>query len=244
MTAAPEGLGTATWDALAPWLTEVRLQPGERLFREDDVADSLYVVRQGTLAIHFELQPDQLLDRVGPGQVVGERALLLGGHRSASGTAEDEVVALRLDRDRYETLVAEHPELGRDLSAALHERVRRTRLASHLQAILGDLGPEALREIQAQVEWVQLRSGEVLFRQGDPPDGAYILALGRLQVAVADGAGGERIVDQTAPGQWVGEMGLLAGQPRSATVYALRDSELVWLPKALFDDIVARWPAR
>jgi len=228
--------------ALSDWVTEVQLGDGEMLFRQGDEADCLFVIDDGQLEVFLEQDPTMVIDRLGPGSVVGEMALLMGGQRSANGRARGDLAARRLSRDRFHELIQARPELGGQLSEALRERLRRTQLATHLRTIVGDLGAEALREVEREVEWVQLRSGEELFRQGQEADGAYILAVGRLRVAIGDGDG-ERVIDEIAPGEWVGEMGLLARRARSATVYAVRDCELVWLSREVFERVVDRHPS-
>jgi predicted acylesterase/phospholipase RssA len=70
----------------------------------------------------------------------------------------------------------------------------------------------------------------------------YVLISGRLQVVTADQTGHEQVIGEIGPGESVGEMHLLTGEARSATVYSIRDSELVQLSKASFDRLVAKHP--
>jgi small-conductance mechanosensitive channel/CRP-like cAMP-binding protein len=84
-------------------------------------------------------------------------------------------------------------------------------------------------------------AGDVLFRQGDPADSLYVLGEGRL--GVYDEAGGTRrhLASLAAP-DYVGEMGLLTGQPRGATVVALDDALCYRIDKAGFDAILRSRP--
>src|SRR6185436_95296 len=50
----------------------------------------------------------------------------------------------------------------------------------------------------------------------------------------------ERTINEVGPGEWIGELALLTQTTRSATVYALRDSELMWLSQEVFDTFVCR----
>ena len=115
-------------------------------------------------------------------------------------------------------------------------------LAELLQGLFGTLEAAALRQLEAELEWRSLAAGSVLFRQGDPGDALFMLVDGRLRVVVDDGAGGERTVDEVGRGASVGEAALLTGEPRSATVYALRDSHLVRLDGSLFERVVESHP--
>lgn len=88
-----------------------------------------------------------------------------------------------------------------------------------------------------------LDGGQYLFRQGDEPDGIAIVASGRLQVLKRDEAtGDERVVGVLGRGGWVGELSLLTGLPRSASVRALRDCELLLVTRETFDALLADEP--
>ena len=74
------------------------------------------------------------------------------------------------------------------------------------------------------MEWTVLDRGEVLMRTGDPGDDLYVVAGGRLNVAVVGADGTETIVREIGRGSTVGEVALLTGSRRTATVRAVRDT--------------------
>jgi predicted acylesterase/phospholipase RssA/CRP-like cAMP-binding protein len=108
--------------------------------------------------------------------------------------------------------------------------------------VFGSLDDAARLELAGQLEPVHVPAGEVVLRQGDPADGLFILVSGRLQVSVA-AAGAERVLYDLARGAIVGEMALLADRPRTATVRAVRDSDLLVLRVSSFTSLVERSPA-
>src|SRR5262249_15880188 len=71
-----------------------------------------------------------------------------------------------------------------------------------------------------------LNAGERLFAVGDAGDGCYLLDQGLLKVTVTSPRGEERIIAILGPGAIVGELSMIDGMPRSASVAALRDSTL------------------
>jgi CRP-like cAMP-binding protein len=93
-----------------------------------------------------------------------------------------------------------------------------------------------------QAEWLRLGKGHVLCEQGAPSDCMYAVISGRLRAVVSESKGSPRAVADLGKGQTIGEMGLLTGEPRSATVIAVRDCEIVKLSKAVFDDVVVQHP--
>lgn len=118
--------------------------------------------------------------------------------------------------------------------------VWRAQLASHLAELFGGSDPTARAELEANAAWIGLGGGESLFRRGDPGDAAYLVISGRLRVV--DDTRGERMLNEVGAGETLGEMALLSGEPRSATVYAVRDSLLAKLPADAFHRLVERHP--
>jgi len=108
--------------------------------------------------------------------------------------------------------------------------------------VFGSLGAAARLELAGQLEPVHVPAREVVVRQGDPADGLFLLVSGRLQVSVAAG-GAERVLYDLTRGAVVGEMALLADRPRTATVRAVRDSDLLVLRVSSFMSLVERSPA-
>jgi NTE family protein len=130
----------------------------------------------------------------------------------------------------------EEPDGRADLGAL------RRRLASSLAAMVGSGSAHLSDDLLRLGEWHKVRAGDRLFRQGGAGDSMYIVVSGRLVVLREDGSTGHRVVGEVWPGESVGEMGLLARQPRSATVEALRDSVVIRLSEEAYRQIVAEHP--
>ncbi len=108
-------------------------------------------------------------------------------------------------------------------------------IAERLTALLTDL---AKREDAAGCQVVELHEHEILFAQGDEGDSVYLLKAGALGVRIKLADGGEATIARLAPGAVVGEMALLSGSRRSATVYALNDAGLICVSKARFEQLM------
>jgi predicted acylesterase/phospholipase RssA/CRP-like cAMP-binding protein len=106
-------------------------------------------------------------------------------------------------------------------------------LALRRSNLFASLPDDVLAALEAQLTQFTLMSGELLFREGDPSDSLYIVISGRLRVvshAANDQA--QRVVAELGHGEIVGEMGLICDEPRSASVVAIRDTNLAKLTKA------------
>ena len=95
-------------------------------------------------------------------------------------------------------------------------------LTQHLQRFFGDLEPEVLALLRAQLEWVEVVGGQTLMEQGEAGDSMYLSVSGRLRAYVKQDDGTQRMVREMARGQVIGEMSLYTDEPRSATVILMR----------------------
>ncbi len=103
--------------------------------------------------------------------------------------------------------------------------------------LLATLPSEARARLEAAARLVPVPAGTWLMRTGDPAGSAYVVRRGRLEVEV-DG----RLVRELGPGEVLGELALLTGEPRSASLRARRDSIVLEVPRDAFDDLLSTDP--
>ena len=114
-----------TLAAVAQRAVEVEVAAGAAVIVEGAVDDHLFAVVRGRLRVH---QGDRTLTILGAGATVGELAALVPEPRSASVTALEPGLLLRIDRAVLDELLADRPELARGVISALVTMVReRTR---------------------------------------------------------------------------------------------------------------------
>ncbi|HEX9330882.1 MAG TPA: ATP-binding protein [Anaerolineales bacterium] len=100
------------------------------------------------------------------------------------------------------------------------------------------LSDEELQKLMGMAEPVSLRAGDVLIKQGEPGDSAYVVMRGDFEVQKQSGQSLIKI-DVRNPGDVVGEMALLSQTPRSASVIAKTDGETLRIPKEAFEKLLA-----
>ena len=108
--------------------------------------------------------------------------------------------------------------------------------------LLAALPRELLSRLLAGERSLKLSAGQTLFERGDAGDGCYWLRRGVLSVCVASAKGEQRILAILGAGAIVGELAMIDGLPRSATIQALRDCELTFVSRAAFSDLLNRHP--
>ena len=109
-------------------------------------------------------------------------------------------------------------------------------------SLLDGIDRHLLDTIGSEFEWFSLPGGQTLFHEGDNDDSLYILLSGRLGAFVRNEEGKDTLIRQMVSGETVGEMAVLSGEPRSATVVTLRDSEILQLKKAAFTRLIEAHP--
>ena len=110
------------------------------------------------------------------------------------------------------------------------------------QSLLLELQDNLSADLFATAAPLRLAADEALFLAGDGGDGCYLVEEGLLKVAVASQSGGERILAFLGPGAIVGEMSIIDGRPRSASVVAVRQAALKFLSRAAFEEFTRSYP--
>ncbi len=102
------------------------------------------------------------------------------------------------------------------------------------------LSDDQIRSVSSTSALLRFTAGETLVRQGDTGDSMYVIKSGSVRVMVSAGASGDRkLVAKLGAGQFFGEMSLLTGEPRSASVISEAETEVMVLSKADFISIIA-----
>ena len=99
-----------------------------------------------------------------------------------------------------------------------------------------------LKEIAARCKSARFKKGEVIFYKTDLSTDLYIVNSGKLKAVLADEEGDEMVIAQFAKGDFFGELSLLDGKGRSATIVADKDTELSILQKDVFLDVLYKNP--
>ena len=109
-------------------------------------------------------------------------------------------------------------------------------------SLLAALPGRLLTDLFTGAKPVRLDANEVLFIAGDPGDGCYRIEDGLLKVTMVSRSGSERILAFLGQGAIVGELAMIDGRPRSASVVAVREAALSFLSRAAFDVFARKHP--
>ena len=105
-----------------------------------------------------------------------------------------------------------------------------------------NLRADALAEIAQRLRLASYPKGTVVFRKGDASDAMYLVQSGQVDVVLGDDARDEPLAS-LGQGSFVGELGLLLDEPRSATLVVATDTDMWAFDRAELDALLARYPS-
>jgi CRP-like cAMP-binding protein len=218
------------------------LLPGQPLFAEGDAGHSLFFVASGELLVSAKGDTGEpvLLGLLGPGDVAGEISFLSGVPRTATVTARTPADLLELDRNAITPLVKKHRHVADALSRLFAERVLDGVLArSRLFGVLPRSDRDALAR---RLKPLAAKPGEILVHEGAADAGLYLVRRGAVRVTVRRG-GRDVALALLTPHEMFGDLATVRSGPRTATVTAVTDTDLLWLSGPDLLVLLARRPA-
>ena len=214
----------------------LRPKPGETIFERNDYTNSFYMIAGGEVLV--EVLKDGKRSGwfpLGPGEFFGELGLISGRRRSNSVKAGRDCVLIEAPRRAMLKLIASVESVRKNVDEKFLKRAVRAYLAPMLP-------DEELDELLAAgVKAKTYGGGEVLFKEGDAPDGLYLIRRGSVTISRSI-AGREVVLSYLSAGNYVGEMALLSESPRTATVKAAVTTEAVILDADAFKRVLGRNP--
>src|SRR5216683_1504768 len=218
---------------LSVLLRPVSFDAGETIVHDGDHADRWYVLTDGTVVVERAdlIGQNVTLAVLGPGESFGESALLEAQPRVATVRSLAPVKGFALDR--ADVACAEEAVPG--VSARLRRRLDLLTLDKTLKRAspFARLPDDTVWSLARQLETRDAQKGDVIVREGDEADSFYLVRTGRLEVK----SGAKRLAVLQG-GDSFGEVAILTGGRRNATVQALEDSQLLSLSKSDFEATV------
>jgi CRP/FNR family cyclic AMP-dependent transcriptional regulator len=122
-------------------------------------------------------------------------------------------------------------------------------LASDARAFLegmplfAELGDASLIALARDGKFVHVEKGQFIFFQADPSEKVYLVRSGLVSIVLESPDGREMVINEMRPGDSFGEVGVLTGQPRSASAIVRKEGILLELPRQAFLTILSAEPS-
>lgn len=193
---------------------------GETIIVQDDEGDNFYILGAGTADVFVD---GNKVHSYASGDSFGELALMYGTPRAASIIATQDCTLYAIDRDTYRNMLM--------ASVMKHRQLYETTLAK--VKIVQDLDPYERSQMADALENAEYTAGEVIVKQGDIGDTFFVLMSGGCSVTVD----GSEVKGLTAP-DFFGEIALVTGKPRAATVTAKTAVTCARLDRTRFERVL------
>jgi CRP-like cAMP-binding protein/cytochrome P450 len=222
ITAAFPGHDNSTVAEIVEAAPSRTFQQGEIIIRQGDAAEAFYIVERGIVSVSKD---NNVVAQLGPGDYFGEIGLLHGVSRTATVTAESpSVQVLELSRERFLDLVENSDLVSCEMAAIARKRTAH----NTLRIALPGISAEAMCRVFPEFSTERLEAGTTVIHEGDIADRFYVIVDGAAVVTRRIDGGSEELA-RLGPGKYFGEIGMITGRLRNATVTISGDGTAVLL---------------
>ncbi|MEI9850639.1 MAG: cyclic nucleotide-binding domain-containing protein [Sphingomonas sp.] len=215
--------------------SEVRsYKAGEEIFERNDPGSSLFAIAQGSVLVEVDPKNRQVTVPIPQGSIFGEVGLISGRRRGATVRAGENAVIVEISRTAALKLMASVPAAKRAVTRISIER-------QLLQMFGSGLVAEDLAEVLDTSEILTVRANQPIIKEGDEGQDIFVIRVGSMIVEKTIG-GRPVFLNYLPAGSYVGEMALITGGKRTATVKAAIKSEVIQLKGEAFRKLLAARP--
>lgn len=206
----------------------------EVVFERNDPGSSLFTIAQGSVLVEVDPNDSSKVIPIEEGSIFGEVGLISGRRRGATVRAAEDMIVIEVSRTAALKLQASVPAAKRAITRISTER-------QLLQMFGSGLTKEDIAEAVETSEIVNVRAGETIINEGDDGNDIFVIRVGSM--VVEKEIGGKQVFLSYLPaGSYVGEMTLIAGGMRTATVKAAIKSEVIKIQGDAFKKVLDAHP--
>jgi len=214
--------------------------PGVKLCRQSQRDDKVFILVVGEVeASSGEDSSKTHIASLKQGEIFGEIAALFGMPRVCDVTVTRPSVVLEIPSEVLRSIIEARAELRDAVVERFKERITETALRT--VPMFRYLDDETMQMLVAHSTLMGAPPGSILIEEGEVGEALYVVIYGNLRVS--HNVNNKHLnLALLQPGDYFGEWSLLTGAPRTATVSALSQVELVSLDRATFLEIVQKHP--
>ena len=208
---------------------------GDVIFEKNDPGSSLFAIASGSVHVRLDANDPSKVVAIPAGSIFGEVGLISGRKRGATIVAAEDTICVEISRNAALKLQSQVPTAKRAIERISTER-------QILQMFGSGLTPADITEVVETAKIVSARAGEAIINEGDEDTDIYVIRVGSM--IVEKEVGGKPVFLSYLPaGSYVGEMALIDGGRRTATVRAAIKSEVIRIDGEAFGRVLAAKPA-
>lgn len=208
---------------------------GETIFEKNDPGSSLFAIAEGSVHVRIDPTDPTKVVPIPKGSIFGEVGLISGRRRGATIVAAEDAICVEISRNAALKLQSQVPTAKRAIERISTER-------QLLQMFGSGLAPADIAEVVATAKIEQVPAGKAIITEGDEGKDIFVIRVGSM--IVEKEVGGKPVFLSYLPaGSYVGEMALIDGGQRTATVRAAIKSEVIRIDGEAFQRVLESKPA-
>jgi CRP-like cAMP-binding protein/Fe-S-cluster-containing hydrogenase component 2/thioredoxin reductase len=209
-------------------------QHGDVIFERSAPGSSLFGIAQGEVLVEVNAADPSITVPIAAGTIFGEVGLISGRRRGATVRAGSDCIVVEISRNAALKLMSQVPSAAREITRVTTER-------SLLQIFKSGLSSADLKDVIDSATVQTVRAGQAIINEGETGDDIFIIRSGSM--VVEKNIGGRAVFLSYVPaGSYVGEMGVIDGSLRSATVRAAVKADVIRIPGEPFRALLAARP--
>jgi len=212
-----------------------KCEKGEIIFEKNDYTNTFYILLEGGIGIEtLDEDGKQRVFSLAKGNFFGEMGLVSGRRRTATVRAQERCNILEVSRRAILKLIASNDSVRKKIDSRF--------ISNALVTYIGNVFTfEELQTLTNNVEIKRFNAKTPLFKEGDSPDGLYLIRSG--SVAVSKNINGKEVIlAYVSAGNYVGEIALLDNSARTATVTSVVLTEVIILKSDDFKVMIEKNP--
>ncbi len=207
---------------------------GDVIFEKNDPGSSLFAIADGSVHVRIDPTDNSKVVPIGSGSIFGEVGLISGRKRGATIVAAEDAICVEISRNAALKLQSQVPSAKKAIERISTER-------QLLQMFGAGLSSDDIREVVDTAKIRQIKAGEAIINEGDDGTDVFVIRVGSM--IVEKEIGGKPVFLRYLPaGSYVGEMALIEGGVRTATVKAGIKSEVIHIDGEAFGRVLAAKP--
>lgn len=206
---------------------------GDVVFERNEPGASLFAIADGSLLVEIDPNDPSKTVPIQRGSIVGEVGLISGRKRGATVRTAEGAIVVEIPRTASLKLIATNTAAKKEITRISTER--------QLLQMFGGTTPDDLKEVLETADIKEIRAGQTIINEGDESYDIFVIRQGSMVVEKA--IGGKPVFLSYLPaGSYVGEMALIDGGRRTATVRAAIKSEVIKLDGDAFKRLLQSRP--
>lgn len=230
---------------------------GSVIIRQGDLPEKFYIITLGNADVEHDGPGGvHIIDSLGPGDFFGEIGLLKRRRRTATVRAREDMTVMTMDQRTFANWLSTSGLVQEELQELVDVRERRVeeRGGSDNESLAANMFDQSSAKGDEETDIslplshsigqgpLHFTAGEVIVHQGAPAHRFYIIIEGEVEVVQQGARGEETVVDSLNDGQYFGEIGLLEGRARTATIRAATDVKVLPFTREQFRSWLAKSP--